>query len=88
MGRGRQAPDRLLPVSTDAGLFNSWRFTMMTFPDLRDLTPAGLDAGCIASASAFASPNSTLPGEEPLCNFGSVAVKSDLRARITARGAL
>ena len=59
---------------------------MMTFPDLRVLTPAGLDAGCIASA--FASPNSTLPGEEPLCNFGSVAVKSDLRARITARGAL
>jgi hypothetical protein len=59
---------------------------MMTSPDLRDLTPAGLDAGCIASA--FASPNSTLPGEEPLCNFGTVAVKSDLRARITARGAL
>ena len=55
---------------------------MMTSPDLRDLTPAGLDAGCIAS------PNSTLPGEEPLCNFGSVAVKSDLRAGITARGAL
>jgi hypothetical protein len=61
---------------------------MMTSPDLRDLTPAGLDAGCIASASAFASPNSTLPGEEPLCNFGTVAVKSDLRAWITARGAL
>jgi hypothetical protein len=59
---------------------------MMTSPDLRDLTPAGLDAGCIASA--FASPNSPLPGEEPLCNFGSVAVKSDLGARITARGAL
>jgi hypothetical protein len=59
---------------------------MMTSPDLRVLTPAGLDAGCIASA--FASPNSTLPGEEPLCNFGSVAVKSDLGARITARGAL
>jgi hypothetical protein len=59
---------------------------MMTSPDLRGLTPAGLDAGCIASA--FASPNSTLPGEEPLCNFGTVAVKSDLRARITARGAL
>jgi hypothetical protein len=59
---------------------------MMTSPDLRVLTPAGLDAGCIASA--FASPNSTLPGEEPLCNFGTVAVKSDLRARITARGAL
>jgi hypothetical protein len=59
---------------------------MMTSPDLRDLTPAGLDAGCIASA--FASPNSTLPGEEPLCNFGTVAVKSDLGARITARGAL
>ena len=54
---------------------------MMTFPDLRDLTPAGLDAGCIAS------PNSTLPGEEPLCNFGSVAVKSDPRVRIMARGA-
>ena len=62
---------------------------MMTSPDLRVLTPAGLDAGCIASAFAypFASPNSTLPGEEPLCNFGSVAVKSDRRARITARGA-
>jgi hypothetical protein len=59
---------------------------MMTSPDLRDLTPAGLGAGCIASA--FASPNSTLPGEEPLCNFGSAAVKSDLRAGITARGAL
>ena len=58
---------------------------MMTSPDLRDLTPAGLDAGCIASA--FASPNSTLPGEEPLCNFGTVAVKSDLRAGITVRGA-
>jgi hypothetical protein len=56
---------------------------MMTFPDLRDLTPAGLDAGCIASAS----PNSTLPGEEPLCNFGTVAVKSDLSAGITVRGA-
>ena len=63
---------------------------MMTSPDLRDLAPTGLDAGCIASASAsaFASPNSTPPGEEPLCNFGSVAVKSDLGARITARGAL
>ena len=63
---------------------------MMTFPDLRVLTPAGLDAGCIASAFAypFASPNSTLPGEETLCNFGSVAVKSDLGVGITARGAL
>jgi hypothetical protein len=59
---------------------------MMTFPDLRNPAPTGLDAGCIASA--FASPNSTLPGEETLCNFGSVAVKSDLRAGITARGAL
>jgi hypothetical protein len=59
---------------------------MMTFPDLRNPAPTGLDAGCIASA--FASPNSTLPGEEPLCNFGSVAVKSDLGAGITARGAL
>ena len=59
---------------------------MMTSSDLRDLTPAALDAGCIACA--FASPNSTLPGEEPLCNFGTVAVKSDLGARITARGAL
>ncbi len=53
---------------------------------LRDPAPAGLDAGCIAYA--FASPNSTLSGEKPLCNFGSVAVKSGLRARITARGAL
>ena len=61
---------------------------MMTSPDLRGLTPAALDAGCIACAFAFASPNSTLPGEEPLCNFGTAAVKSDRRARITARGAL
>ena len=59
---------------------------MMTFTDLHDLAPAGIDAGCIASA--FASPKSTLPSEEHLCNFGGVAVKSDLRARITARGAL
>jgi hypothetical protein len=58
---------------------------MMTFPDLRDLAPTGIAAGCIASA--FASPNSTLPREEYLCNFGSVAVKSDLRARMTVRGA-
>jgi hypothetical protein len=42
-------------------------------------------AGCFTFA--FASPNSTLPGEKTLCNIGSVAVKSDLGARITARGA-
>lgn len=59
---------------------------MMTFPDLRNPAPTGLDAGCIASA--FASPNSTLPGERFPSNFGSAAVKSDLRAGITARGAL
>ena len=59
---------------------------MMTLPDLRVLAPTGIAAGCIASA--FASPNSTPPGKEFLCEFGSVAVKSDLGARITARGAL
>ena len=59
---------------------------MMTLPDLRVLAPTGIAAGCIASA--FASPNSTPPGEELLCNLGSVAVKSDPRARIMARGAL
>ena len=58
---------------------------MMAFPDLRDLVPTGIAAGCIAST--FASPNPTLPGEKSLCNIGSVAVKSDLGARITARGA-
>lgn len=58
---------------------------MMTFPDLRAAAPTGSDAGCIASA--FASPNPTLPGEKSLRNIGSVAVKSDPRAGITARGA-
>ncbi len=58
---------------------------MMRFPDLRMLAPTGMAAGCFTFA--FASPNSTLPGEKTLCNIGSVAVKSDLGARITARGA-
>jgi hypothetical protein len=58
---------------------------MMTFPDLRAAAPTGTDAGCIASAPA--SPNSPLPSEELLCNLGIVAVKSDPRARIMARGA-
>lgn len=46
--RQRCSPYKLLSASTGSGLFNSQRFAMKMFSDLRALVPTGLAAGRVA----------------------------------------
>lgn len=51
--RQQHSPYKLLSASTGSGLFNSQRFAMMTFSDLRALVPTGLAVGRVVLREAL-----------------------------------